>query len=135
MLEKDSKFNYHWLNEIAQKIVNTQKGCPCPICEFCENVHYKIKLTLESFQVSDVYKLSVTRYLPYQPYNHYNEFAQDFERLEAKVVATVDLSLQSDRKIIASLGEISEYMKKFKDDLDASKNLPELMTHLSLQNE
>ena len=135
MLEKDSKFNYQWLNEISKKIKKTQQDCPCSVCDFCNNIHEKMKLILESFKVSDTFKISVTRYLSYQPYNHYKDFAYDFDRFEMKVLATVDHTLESDRKLIESLHKISLFMKQFIDELNASRNLPELMNQLSIKKE
>ena len=59
----------------------------CSVCEFCYNIHEK--LILETFQVSDIIKISETEYLSYQQPSK-NEFANDFNRFEKKVVVTFD---------------------------------------------
>ena len=68
---------------------NLKKIVFVQIASFVIKYDERIKLILETFQVSDIIKISATEYLSYQPPSK-NEFANDFNRFEKKVVVTFD---------------------------------------------
>ena len=132
--ENENETYYAYFYQIARKTVNTKcsNNCNCVICDFCERFLSKITLTLQEIEVSVDCKNSCELEFSnlYEKYNDMKDIERDLYTI-LEYQSNPELSLKIQKLVTGIFSFVNEYV----DYYHSSKNLPDALSHLSLNQQ